>query len=168
MTFRERCDYRYAHNLTTDLPFGPRCESAATHRIEWTDGRYSMGCDDHLTIDDSASVKPKSITPLRDVPRRFFRMENQGVSYSFVATDIDHCKRILCDHGAVVYDADDEEIQLRKGQYAEFEKADCDWFELTHDQASLKFTISDDGPAGEDYRAPLSERELGAFFCSEY
>lgn len=53
-----QCDYRDAHDPVTDRPIGNRCPSHATHRIEWEDGRYSYGCDAHLEIDPSASVKP--------------------------------------------------------------------------------------------------------------
>ena len=58
------CDFRDSHDLATDQPTGNGCSARATHRIEWADGRYSLGCGAHLEIDDSASVKPIRIVPL--------------------------------------------------------------------------------------------------------
>jgi hypothetical protein len=63
----ETCDHRDAHDLATDTPTGNRCGEPATHRIEWADGRYSFGCDAHLTIDDAATVKPARIFKLSDL-----------------------------------------------------------------------------------------------------
>ena len=164
---QERCDYRYAHNLTTDTPCGPRCDSRASHLFVWEDGRYSMACADHLVIDENASVKPMNLVPLKEA-RRYFSMDNQGISYSFVAMNIDHCKWLLTDAKVVVFDADNEEIQLDPATPDLIEKADLEWMELTAEQASLKMTISEDGPRGEERRAPLANRELGAWFCSEF
>lgn len=59
------CDFCDAHDLGADLPAGNRCGAQATHRIEWADGRFSFGCAAHLNIDDSATVKPINIAPLR-------------------------------------------------------------------------------------------------------
>jgi len=59
-----QCDFRDAHDKATDTPTGNRCGAPATHRIEWEDGRYSFGCDAHLEIDESATVKPARIVPL--------------------------------------------------------------------------------------------------------
>lgn len=164
---KEQCDYRDGHDMKTDRPMGNRCEAQATHLIEWNDGRFSLGCAAHLTIENDATVKPAAVTPLADA-KRFYSMENRDISYSFVAFSIEHCKQILCDHGVVLLDKNSDEIQLVRGRYDLFEMADCEWHELTRDQAALKFTISEDGPEADDYRAPLANRELGAWFCSEY
>jgi hypothetical protein len=56
-----RCD---AHDLETDTPCGNSCSAAATHRLEWEDGRFSLGCDAHLEIDPTASVKLTRIVKL--------------------------------------------------------------------------------------------------------
>jgi hypothetical protein len=32
-----------------DQPTGPECGQPATHRIYWTDGRYSPACERHAT-----------------------------------------------------------------------------------------------------------------------
>lgn len=61
----ERCQYRYAHDMATDLPAGKQCEQNATHQIDWEDGRHSFGCADHLEIEDTATVKPIAIVPLQ-------------------------------------------------------------------------------------------------------
>lgn len=61
---RRECDFHDAHDQRTDRPMGNRCGAPATHRIEWADGRYSLGCADHLKIDDAATVKPIRIVPL--------------------------------------------------------------------------------------------------------
>lgn len=58
------CDFRHEHDRATDRPMGIRCGAKATHRIEWDDGRYSFGCDDHLKIDEDATVKPTKVVPL--------------------------------------------------------------------------------------------------------
>ncbi len=58
------CDFHDAHDVATDTPTGNRCGAPATHRIEWSDCRYSFGCADHLEIDASATVKPARIVPL--------------------------------------------------------------------------------------------------------
>lgn len=60
-----QCDHRDEHDMATDTPKGKRCTKSATHRIEWADHRrYSYGCDAHLAIDPSATVKPLRIVPL--------------------------------------------------------------------------------------------------------
>lgn len=59
-----RCDYRCEHDPVLDRPTGARCQNLATHMIAWDDGRYSLGCGDHLTIDADASVKPRAIVAL--------------------------------------------------------------------------------------------------------
>jgi hypothetical protein len=65
---KPKCDFRDAHDAVADLPTGNRCGAPAAHRIEWADGRFSFGCEAHLEIDDSASVKPIGIVPLNDNP----------------------------------------------------------------------------------------------------
>lgn len=59
-----QCDFRDAHDAATDTPTRNRCDAAATHMIEWADGRYSFGCSDHLTIDKAATVKPARFVPI--------------------------------------------------------------------------------------------------------
>jgi len=53
---RPRCDWHAEHGAD-DRPTGQRCEAQATHRLVWLDGsgRYSYGCDDHLTLDPDAT-----------------------------------------------------------------------------------------------------------------
>lgn len=46
-----RCDHHDEHDQATDKPTGKRCEARATHVLYWSDGRYSMGCDEHLEIE---------------------------------------------------------------------------------------------------------------------
>lgn len=75
---KPQCDYRFEHDAATDRPTGERCTNNATHRIVWDDGRrYSLACDDHLTIDPDASVKPKAILPLAP-PRGEFRYPGES------------------------------------------------------------------------------------------
>lgn len=64
MKAEPQCDHHDSHDIATDRPTGKRCDALATHRIEWADGRYSFGCDDHLEIDDAATVKPTAIVEL--------------------------------------------------------------------------------------------------------
>lgn len=64
-----QCDFRDSHDETTDTPAGNRCPAQATHRIYWEDGRYSLGCDDHLEIDDKATVKPVRVVRLIPITR---------------------------------------------------------------------------------------------------
>jgi hypothetical protein len=59
-----QCDFHDAHDAVADVPVGNRCVASATHRIEWSDGRYSFGCEAHLAIDESATVKPTRVVPL--------------------------------------------------------------------------------------------------------
>jgi hypothetical protein len=60
-----QCDFRFAHDPVTDRPMGARCANAATHQIEWEDGRrWSLACSDHLDIEPEATVKPSAIVPL--------------------------------------------------------------------------------------------------------
>lgn len=99
-----------------------------------------------------------------EIPPRFFDMDNHGVSYSFVARDLEHCKAILAGVATAMYDAQDIEFEART--VADVDRADCEWRELTLEQAAMKFTICDGGPG--PHRAPLSERMLGDYFCSEY
>lgn len=63
-----QCDYREQHDPVTDRPMGKRCTHEATHKIVWEDGRYSFGCEDHLEIEPTATVKPRAIVPLAEVP----------------------------------------------------------------------------------------------------
>lgn len=92
---------------------------------------------------------------------RFFVADSDGVTYSFVARDLDHCREILVRHGVVFYAADGSETN-------DVERAAIEWTELTPDQASLRMT-SDDGQAIASLRRlPLSQRALGDWFCSEY
>jgi hypothetical protein len=58
------CDFHDSHDLAADLPTGNRCGAPASHRIDWSDGRHSLGCEAHLEIDDAATVKPIGIVPL--------------------------------------------------------------------------------------------------------
>lgn len=50
------CDWHPDHDVERDVPTGPRCGSAATHRIVWLDGsgRVSLACADHLVLDPTA------------------------------------------------------------------------------------------------------------------
>jgi hypothetical protein len=59
-----RCDYREENTGPPDyLPTGPACGAAATHLIIWADGRWSVGCADHLgPFEDPAP--PCDIFPL--------------------------------------------------------------------------------------------------------
>ena len=59
-----QCDFHDDHDLTADKPTGTRCNKPATHRLAWEDGRFSFGCAQHLTIDDSTTVKLTRIDPL--------------------------------------------------------------------------------------------------------
>jgi hypothetical protein len=41
------CDYHDDHD-EDDRPRGNRCGKPATRTIFWKDGRWSMGCDEHV------------------------------------------------------------------------------------------------------------------------
>lgn len=93
--------------------------------------------------------------------RRFFVADNQGITYSFVALDVDQCRAILVKHGCVFYAPDG-------GETYDIERADIEWVELAPEQAAIRMT-SDDG--AEDpalRRLPLSQRAIGDWFCSEH
>lgn len=62
-----RCNYRHEHDLVADRPTGVQCTNTATHQIDWGDGRYSLACADHLSIEDTATVRPVAIEPLSEV-----------------------------------------------------------------------------------------------------
>lgn len=92
--------------------------------------------------------------------KRFFVADND-ITYSFVATDIDHCKSLLAGSGVVFFTKDGEETY-------DIELADITWSEITAQDAATRFTVSDGGPPTDVYRCPLSERGLGDWFCSEW
>lgn len=80
--------------------------------------------------------------------RRYFRAVEGGcVDYTFVATDLDHAKRILDCSGCEV-------------------ENDLEWSEIPADKASkIKVTDDDDGGV---VSTPLDQCALGSWFCSEY
>jgi hypothetical protein len=91
---RQQCDHRSAHDAATDQPTGERCTRDATHRITWEDGRYSLGCADHLVIDPSASVKPTLVTDLAaELESALDAVDRTFAALKALRTRFERCRR---------------------------------------------------------------------------
>lgn len=77
----ETCQFHSDHDPITEAPRGDACGAVATHLIVWSDGsRASYACENHLELDEDATVKPARILPLK----RFFDVEF-GITYVICA-----------------------------------------------------------------------------------
>lgn len=111
-----------------------------------------------LTPDQIATVLTDAIEP--GPRRRFFRCDDNGEHYDFVATDFAHAKKILADSGMqTIADADKE-----------FGTEPVEWTELTSSAAALIVCDVTEGPpptkANGRKSMPLAECDLGNWFSS--
>lgn len=96
------------------------------------------------------------------IPKKFFEVDDgSGVDYTIVARDVEHAKEILRSHGVEFTKEDGYSASIDHPEFASLE-----WRELLLEQAEVKMTIEDGG--NQPYRAPLSQRRLGDFYCSEW
>lgn len=82
--------------------------------------------------------------------KRYFRADD-GATYSIVARDLDHAKRILDDAG-IDFDSDADDVR---------------WSEMTVEQAAAKRIVEDDAH-NRITPYPLTEAEIGDWFSSEW
>lgn len=89
--------------------------------------------------------------------RRFFTVNDGGATYFLVARTVDHARQLLRDSGVEFTDDDLCSASVDDPRFAHLV-----WTELTADRAAEIVTH------GEDGTRPLSERELGDWFCTEW
>jgi len=88
--------------------------------------------------------------------KRFFRCEDNGEHYDFVAVTLEHAKYILAHSGAeTIADADKD-----------FGTEKVEWTELAREQASMVRVNTDPGPGSDRGRIPLSLCEIGEWFTT--
>lgn len=90
--------------------------------------------------------------------KRFFKLEDGGATWWFVANDEEHVKQICRTHGVVFSTEDGDEGNI------DSPKVDLGWHELDSTAAAVIKTHHDDSLDTK----PLADRELGDFYCSEY
>jgi hypothetical protein len=85
------------------------------------------------------------------VAKRFFRADDNGVDYWFVAANMEHAKRLIIEAGVDLDDLDEP----------------AEWSELTEEAAkAIRCNTSDDNRGRGTI--PLAECDLGEWFCSEW
>lgn len=91
--------------------------------------------------------------------RKFFAVDDGGAEYVIVATDAEHAKKILRDHGVEFTKDDGDSAPIDDPAFA-----DLEWAEMTDEAVSKIKVESEDGRG----RIDLSSCPLGDFFCSEW
>ena len=93
--------------------------------------------------------------------KRFFHVDDGGDSFTIVARDVAHAKRILLDHGVHFTKEDGYSAPIDHPQFDELE-----WREMSPSWVARTRVHLDDNPNSKS--VPLDECQLGDFFSSEW
>lgn len=106
----------------------------------------------NVIVDPSLALPPRA--PVSVPGQRYFQCEDNGCTYSFVALDLDHAKRLLAESGTVTVAESD-------AAYPGIEPVE--WTEIDAERAAR---LNCDDMEGR--RGPLTSFGPGDWFSSEY
>ncbi len=115
-------------------------------------------CDEGEILGREAHAEVTGIPVASHFGKRFFRLHDNGVDWSFVAVDFADAQRVFRE--AIVLGT----ISLVEPGSADFEERPS-WEEIPIERAIACNTFED---GGKVYEAPLAQRNLGDFYCSEW
>jgi hypothetical protein len=156
------CEHPVSHHRT-----GPRSEHNAQLQTRCVYGAlgvvdgsmiYMEGmseCPCQLHRDEATELRQVYGSMLHDGQHigRFFRCDDQGEHFDFVATSLEHAQKILAD----------SKYETAAESDKEFGATPLEWSELTFDRASKVFCTDEHG-----HRAPLTMWAVGMWFGSMF